>query len=89
MGKTTFSIRHNKNIRKMFYSGDLKEAIQKAETEREKRRKSKEEDHLKWQYQKAKKELEKYMRRSNDLDDFIAIARQRLKEGEEDETNHP
>ena len=82
MGKTTFRITHTKTMRKMSYSGDLKEAIRKAETELKKRAESKEEAHLRWQYQKAKKELDRYARRTDDLTDFIQIAKQHLEEEE-------
>lgn len=85
MAKTTFRITHTKTMRKMSYSGDLKEAIRKAETELKKRAESKEEAHLRWQYQKAKKELDTYARRTDDLTDFIRIAKEHL-EKEEGET---
>lgn len=86
MEKATFRITHTKNMRKMTYCGDLKEAIRKAETELKKRTESNEEKHLMWLYQKAKKELERYTRRTDDLSAFIQIAKQKLEEGKEDET---
>ncbi len=86
MAKSNFSIKHIKNGRRFTYSGDLREAIDKAEKElREKEENFTKRSFLLWTYQRAKKELEAWDRRIDDLHAFIKVAREELSKQEESE----
>lgn len=79
-----FSVKRKKNsgmtVRSFTYTGDLSDCIMKAQKELEKKRNSEELSFLRWQADKAKKELEKYENRIDDLTVFIREARKRLLE---------
>lgn len=64
------------------YSGDLREEIEKARAEYEKKKDAQERVFLLWQFQKAKKAHEAYEQRIADLKEFIEIAEKTLKEQE-------
>ena len=70
-GKTVYS-----------YTGDLKEEIEKAKEEYEKKKDAQERLFLLWQFQKAKKAHKAYELRIADLKAFIEIAEKSLKEQE-------
>lgn len=61
------------------YTGDLKEAIDKARAELEEKQGSRKQEFLTWQFQKAKKELETFNQRIADLTDFITLGEQELR----------
>ena len=72
-----------KKDRKVYsYSGDLKEEIEKAKAEYEKKKDAQERLFLLWQFQKAKKAHEAYEQRIADLKGFIELAEETLKEQE-------
>lgn len=84
MAKGSFSITHTKTSRKFTYSGDLSAAISKAEKElREKENNLTKRDFLFWTYQRAKKELEAWDRRLDDLRAFIRAAKDELRKQQE------
>ena len=62
------------------YTGDLQKEIDKAKSELEAKRESGKQKFLEWQYEKAKKELETFNRRMNDLQDFIRLAENKIQE---------
>ncbi len=86
MTKSTFSIRRTKTQRKMTYTGDLTEAIQKAKQELDKKQKEGaiQRAHLTWAYERAKKELTAWDNRIDDLKTFIRLAEQQLENEKED-----
>ena len=61
---------HKKNGTTFKYSGDLKETIEKAEKELKEKEGTTQWLFLKWQYDNARKALEKYNRRLKDLKDL-------------------
>lgn len=67
------------------YTGDLKECIEKAEKELSEKNGSTQWLFLKWQYDNAKKAFDNYNRRISDLDGFIKLGKETLKEQEEQE----
>ncbi len=86
MGKGTFSIKRTKNGRKMTYTGDLQEAINKAKRELNKKLKdgAVQRAHLEWAYERARKELTAWDNRIDDLKMFIRVAEQQLENEKED-----
>lgn len=60
------------------YKGDLLDSVLKCERELHKMRQSEQRMHLRWAYEKAKKEHENYERRINELERFIVLAREEL-----------
>lgn len=74
---------HKKNETTFKYSGDLKENIEKAEKELKEKEGTTQWLFLKWQYDNARKALEKYNRRVRDLKDFIKLAKEELEKREE------
>lgn len=74
---------HKKNGTTFKYSGDLKETIEKAEKELKEKEGTTQWLFLKWQYDNARKAIEKYNRRLEDLKDFIKLAKEELAKREE------
>jgi len=81
-------VKGSKAKRHFIYDGSkgLEAETQKAREELEKKTAAEQRSHLRWAYEKAKKEHEAYEQRITDLRDFIYLAekeleRQRAKEG--------
>lgn len=74
---------HKKNGTTFKFSGDLKEAIEKAEKEG-----TTQWLFLKWQYDNAKKALDSYNRRVGDLKDFIRLGKEELEKREQEAAEH-
>lgn len=81
-------VRGSKANRRFTYDGNkgLEAETQKAREELEEKIKATQRNHLRWAYEKAKKEYEAYEQRITDLSDFIYSAekeleRQKAKEG--------
>lgn len=79
-----FTAKHKKNRVSYTYSGDLRECIAKAEKELETKQGSQESMFLLWQYQKAKKALDTYNRRLEDLKGFISTAKAEVERKEQE-----
>lgn len=75
-------VKRKKDQKVYSYSGDLKEEIEKAKAEYEKKKDAQERLFLLWQFQKAKKAHEAYEQRIADLKGFIELAEETLKEQE-------
>ena len=73
-----FTAKHKKGRVSFTYSGDLQECIDKAEKELEIKQGSQEQLFLIWQYGRAKKALDTYNRRIEDLKSFIPLAKEEL-----------
>lgn len=67
------------------FTGDLEKEVEKAKKELEQKEGSREQEFLTWQYERAKKAIQKYNGRINDLRDFIKIAEEKLQERETQE----
>lgn len=76
--------KHTKDKVTYSYSGDLKEAIEKAEKELREKEGTTKWLFLKWQYDNAKKALDAYNRRVKDLKSFIELAKEELKKMEKE-----
>lgn len=83
-----FTAKHKKNKVSFTYTGDLQECINKAEKELETKRGSQEHVFLMWQYGRAKKELDKYNQRIEDLKSFIPLAREELERKKQEVAGH-
>lgn len=57
MGKASYKIRETKNMRHFTYSGNLKDAIEKAKRDLQKEKENKEIAQWYWLYEKAKKAI--------------------------------
>lgn len=77
-------VKHTKDKVTYSYSGDLKEAIEKAEKELREKEGTTTWLFLKWQYDNAKKALDTYNRRIKDLKGFIELAKEELKKMEKE-----
>ena len=75
-------VKRQKDRKVYSYSGDLKEEIEKAKAEYEKKKDALERLFLLWQLQKAKKAHVAYEQRIADLKGFIELAEETLKEQE-------
>lgn len=75
---SSFSIRHTKTQRKMTYTGDLQEAIQKAQKELRQKENDQKRAYLLWHYEQARKELTSWDARIDDLKAFIRCATEQL-----------
>lgn len=69
---------HKKSGTTFKFTGDLKEAIEKAEKELKEKEGTTQWLFLKWQYDNAKKALDSYNRRVKDLKDFIRLGNEEL-----------
>lgn len=76
---------HKKDRTTFKFSGDLREAIEKAEKELKEKDGTTQWLFLKWQYDNAKKALETYNRRVKDLKDFIKLGKEELQKKEKEE----
>ena len=84
-----FTEKHKKNsgmiVRSFTYTGDLEKCIEDAKKELEKKRSSEERTFLRWQADRAKKALDRYEGRIDDLLAFIQTANRKLAEDRENE----
>lgn len=84
-----FTVKHQKNsgmiVRSFTYTGDLEKCIEDAKKELEKKRSSEERTFLRWQADRAKKALDRYEGRIDDLLAFIQTANRKLAEDRENE----
>jgi len=84
-----FTVKHKKNsgmiVRSFTYTGDLEKCIEDAKKELEKKRSSEERTFLRWQADRAKKALDRYEGRIDDLLAFIQTANRKLAEDRENE----
>lgn len=65
------------------FTGDLETEVQKARKELEQKEGSREQEFLTWQYERAKKAIQKYNERINDLRSFIELAEKKMQEEKE------
>lgn len=84
-----FTVKHKKNsgmtVRSFTYTGDLEKCIEDAKKELDKKRSSEERTFLRWQADRAKKALDKYEGRIDDLLAFIQAANRELAKNQESE----
>lgn len=84
-----FTVKHKKNsgmtVRSFTYTGDLEKCIEDAKKELDKKRSSEERTFLLWQADRAKKALDRYEGRIDDLLAFIQTANRKLAEDRESE----
>ena len=82
-----FTVKHKKNsgmiVRSYTKTGDLEKCIEDAKKELEKKRSSEERTFLRWQADRAKKALDKYEGRIDDLLAFIQAGNRKLAEDRE------
>ena len=83
-----FTAKHKKGNVSFTYRGDLRECIEKAEKELEKKQGGQEGLFLLWQYERAKKALNTHNRRIEDLKDFIEVAKRELEKKEKEAAGH-
>lgn len=79
---------HKKNGTTFKFTGDLKEAVEKAEKELKEKDGTTKWLFLKWQYENAKKALDSYNRRLRDLRDFIRLGKEELEKKKQEEAGH-
>lgn len=84
-----FTVKHKKNsgmtVRSFTYTGDLEKCIEDAKKELDKKRSSEERTFLRWQADRAKKALDRYEGRIDDLLAFIQAANRELAKNQESE----
>ena len=84
-----FTVKHKKNsgmtVRSFTYTGDLEKCIEDARKELDKKRSSEERTFLRWQADRAKKALDRYEGRIDDLLAFIQAANRELAKDRESE----
>ena len=84
-----FTVKHKKNsgmtVRSLTYTGDLEKCIEDARKELDKKRSSEERTFLRWQADRAKKALDRYEGRIDDLLAFIQAANMELAKNRESE----
>lgn len=79
---------HKKNGTTFKFTGDLKEAVEKAEKELKEKDGTTQWLFLKWQYDNAKKALDTYNRRLSDLRDFIRLGKEELEKRKQEVAGH-
>lgn len=79
---------HKKSGTTFKFTGDLKEAVEKAEKELKEKDGTTQWLFLKWQYDNAKKELDSYNRRLSDLRDFIRLGKEELEKRKQEAAGH-
>ena len=85
---TGFTAKHKKDRVSYTYRGDLQECIVKAEKELENKQGSQESMFLLWQYQRAKKALDTYNKRIEDLKGFIRTAKAEVEREKQEAAEH-
>lgn len=79
---------HKKDGTTFKFTGDLKEAIEKAEKELKEKDGTTQWLFLKWQYDNAKKALDSYNCRVKDLRDFIRLGKEELEKRKQEAAGH-
>ena len=79
---------HKKSGTTFKFTGDLKEAVEKAEKELKEKDGTTQWLFLKWQYDNAKKALDSYNRRLSDLRDFIRLGKEELEKRKQEAAGH-
>lgn len=74
MGKASYKIRETKNMRHFTYSGNLKDAIEKAKRDLQKEKENKEIAQWYWLYEKAKKAINTHNKKIANIEAFIRCA---------------
>ena len=77
-----FTAKKTKNGTTYIYKGELRDCLEKAQKELETKQESSELLFLIWQHDRAKKELDRYNKRINDLESFISCAKKELGESQ-------
>lgn len=85
MSKATYHIKETKNTRRFTYSGDLAEAIKKAEKDLEAEKNNKDMQHWEWLYKKAKAAITAHNGKIDRISAFIRCAKAELQRQEESE----
>ena len=83
MKKSTYQIRETKNAYHFSYSGDLQEAINKAERDLQRERDNSEIERWKWIQEKAAKAIDAHERKIRRIEAFIRRAREEVKRNEQ------
>ncbi|MCM1439593.1 MAG: hypothetical protein NC131_10395 [Roseburia sp.] len=84
MGKSTYSVKETKYSRKFLYSGDLKEALEKARKDLQKEKDNPDIAYWEWIKKKAVNAILAHERKVERIEAFIQCAEQNLKESEAD-----
>ncbi len=87
MGKSTYHIEKTKNSYSFSYSGDLKEALEKARKDLQKEKENPNIAHWEWIRKKAVSAILAHERKIARVKAFIKCAEQNLKESEEGNGN--
>jgi hypothetical protein len=74
LGKASYKIRETKNMRHFTYSGNLKDAIEKAKRDLQKEKENKEIAQWYWLYEKAKKAINTHNKKIANIEAFIRCA---------------
>lgn len=74
MRKASYKIRETKNMRHFTYSGNLEDAIEKAERDLQKEKENKEIAQWYWLYEKAKKAISAHNKKIASIEAFIRCA---------------
>lgn len=82
MGKSTYHIKETKNSYKFSYSGDLKEALEKARKDLQKEKENPDIAHWEWIRKKAVSAILAHEKKKARIEAFIRCAEQNLKESE-------
>lgn len=82
MSKSTYHIKETKNRRVFTYSGDLKEALEKARKDLQKEKENPDIEHWEWLKKKAVSAILAHENKMKRIEAFIRCAEQHLKESE-------
>ncbi len=82
MGKSTYHIKEIKNSYRFSYSGDLKEALEKARKDLQKEKENPDIAYWEWIRKKAASAILAHERKAERIEAFIRCAEQNLKESE-------
>ena len=83
MGKASYKIRETKNMRHFTYSGNLKDAIEKAKRDLQKEKENKEIAQWYWLYEKAKKAINAHNKKIANIEAFIRCAEEEQEKTEQ------
>ncbi|MDO4292187.1 MAG: hypothetical protein Q4C65_03040 [Eubacteriales bacterium] len=84
MGKSTYHIKETKNSYSFSYSGDLKEALEKARKDLQKEKENTDIAHWEWIRKKAVSAILAHEKKITKIKAFIKCAERNLKESEAD-----
>lgn len=80
-----YYIRHSKGDTQFTYTGNLEDALKKAESDLEKVRNDSDFVKWSWLYDLVKKKIDAHLRKKSDLELFIKCAQRQLKEQSKNE----